>query len=209
MVLRILIRPLVAGLVVFIAGCGGQRVHITDDINRINRVAVINLADAAGKATPESELFTNEFVSLGFSVVERGHLQDVIKEAFTESGYLDERSVAQWGRGLGIEAVVLHQILSNRAGREDPDRYDISGWVRMVDVETGKILMTYNTEVVTSTNSSQKAAKRYAERVVDDLARALEQRRRSAPRPRPAEPLQRVETSSSVSEAAKTQSVEP
>lgn len=191
-------------------GCGGQRVHITDDINRINRVAVINLADAAGKASPESELFTNEFVSLGFSVVERGHLQDVIKEAFTESGYLDERSVAQWGRGLGIEAVVLHQILSNKTSRDDPDRYDINGWVRMVDVETGKILLTYNTEVVTSTNSSQKAAKRYAESVVDDLSRALQQQRKSAASAsRPAAPVQRIETGSSVSKTTTTQTDAP
>lgn len=187
-------------------GCGGQRVHITDDVNQISRVAVINLADAAGKATPESEFFTNEFVSLGFSVVERGHLQDVIKEAFTESGYLDERTVANYGRGHGIEAVVLHQILTNKTSRADPDRYDISGWVRMVDVETGKILLTYNTEVVTSTDSPAKAAKRYAECVVDDIARALEQRRRRAGPPKPAEPVRPIQTGTTVTESSTTQS---
>ncbi len=89
------------------AGCGESRVHVLPEIQRIHRVAVVNMADAGGKALPESEFFTNEFVSVGFSVVERGHLQDVIKEAFTQTGYLDERSVAQWGRGLGIGAYRL------------------------------------------------------------------------------------------------------
>ena len=138
-------------------------------------------------------------------MVERGHLQDVIKEAFTESGYLDERSVAQWGRGLGIEAVVLHQILTNKAGRDDPDRYDIHGWVRIVDVETGKILLPYNTEVVTSTNTPAKAAKRYAERVVDDIGRALEQRRRRAGPPKPAQPVRAAPTGTTISETTTTQ----
>ncbi len=183
-------------------GCGGPRVHITDDVATINRVAVINLADSAGRATPEAEFFTNEFVSLGFSVVERGHLQDVIKEAFTTSGYLDERSVAQWGRGLGIEAVVLHQILSNKTRPGERDRYDINGWVRMVDVETGKMLLTYNTEVEATTDNSSKAAKRYAERVVDDIARAMQQRR-VAPASKAAR--RQVETNTTVTESTASQ----
>jgi hypothetical protein len=147
------------------------------EIASINRIAVVNLADREGKATPESEFFTNEFVSVGFSVVERGHLQEVIKEAFTSAGYLDERSVAQWGKGLGIEAVVLHQLLTNNLLERDSDVYEASGWVRIVDVETGKILLTYNTDVRFAAGSRTRAARLYAERVVDDIVAALKQKR--------------------------------
>jgi len=157
-------------------GCAQKRVHIMPEVAQINRVAVINLADRTGKPSPESEFFTNEFISLGFSVVERGHLQEVIKEAFTSTGYLDERSVAQWGLGLGIEAVVLHQIVNSLALDEEGDDYEVSGWVRMVDVETGKIIMTYNAEVrAGGTKSSSRAARLYAQQVVDDIRMAMEQ----------------------------------
>ena len=192
-----------AGMVAVISGCGGSRVHITPDLKRIKRVAIINLADAQGRPSPESEFFTNEFVSLGFSVVERGHLQDVIKEAFTSSGYLDERSVAKWGRGLGIEAVVLHQILANIATGEDRDRYDVSGWVRMVDVETGMILLTYNTQVEAGTTSRSKAAKEYAEKVVDTIGRALREQGIS-PGSLPARPAPTIQQNVDVSATTET-----
>lgn len=159
-------------------GCAPKRVHIMPEVAQINRVAVINLADRTGKPSPESEFFTNEFISLGFSVVERGHLQEVIKEAFTSTGYLDERSVAQWGLGLGIEAVVLHQIVNSLALDEEGDDYEVSGWVRMVDVETGKIIMTYNAEVrAGGTKSSSRAARLYAQQVVDDIRMAMQQQK--------------------------------
>ncbi len=159
-------------------GCAPKRVHIMPEVAQINRVAVVNLADRTGKPSPESEFFTNEFVSLGFSVVERGHLQEVIKEAFTSTGYLDERSVAQWGRGLGIEAVVLHQIVNSLALDEEGDDYEVSGWVRMVDVETGKIIMTYNAEVrAGGTKSASRAARLYAQQVVDDIRLAMQQQK--------------------------------
>jgi len=198
---------ILSGMAAAIAGCGDSRVHITADVHRIKRVAIINLADAQGRPSPESEFFTNEFVSLGFSVVERGHLQDVIKEAFTSSGYLDERSVAKWGRGLGIEAVVLHQILANIATGDDRDRHDVSGWVRMVDVETGMILLTYNTQVEAGTTSRSKAAKEYAERVVDDIARAMRANRiepGSLPAPRPVKFEKNVEATTTSETASPT-----
>jgi len=163
------------GLAVWAAGCGESRVHVLPDVQQIHRVAVVNLTDRSGKPTPESEFFTNEFVSVGFSVVERGHLQDIIKEAFTETGYLDERSVAQWGRGLGIDGVVLHQLLSNTPANSDGDVHDVAGWVRLVDVETGQILLTYNFETQASSRGNPtRAAKQYAERIVDDLRRAMQ-----------------------------------
>ena len=171
-------RPIRGVILIFAfasGGCASQRVHILPEIAGISRIAVINLADSEGKISPESEFFTNEFVSVGFSVVERGHLQEVIKEAFTSTGYLDDRSVAQWGRGLGIEAVVLHRLLTNRLLMRSSDEYIANGWVRIVEVETGRILLTYNPEVRVSASSRARAAKMYAERVVDDIRSALKQ----------------------------------
>ncbi len=167
---------LAAVVVPILVGCGPiKRVHIMPEVAGIDRVAVVNLADRGGKPRAESEFFTNEFVSLGFSVVERGHLQEVIKEAFTSTGYLDERSVAQWGRGLGIEAVVLHQMLDTVSADEEGKDFDVSGWVRMVDVETGKIILTYNIQMdIPAQGSTNRAAKLYAESVVEDMRRALE-----------------------------------
>ncbi len=167
-----------AVLVTMAAGCGSSRVHILPDVQHIHRVAVINLADKAGKPSPESEFFTNEFVSVGFSVVERGHLQDVIKEAFTSTGYVDERSVAQWGRGLGIDGVVLHQIMSNNVASKDADQSEVMGWVRIVDVESGQIVLTYNIEVrAPAGGNSARAAKFYSEQIVDDLKAAMKQQK--------------------------------
>lgn len=162
----------------FSAGCGESRVHILPGLEQVHRVAIINLPDRTGKVSPDSEFFTNEFVSVGFSVVERGHLQDVIKEAFTSTGYLDERSVAQWGKGLGIEGVVLHQIMSNSQSAKEPNNQDIMGWVRIVNVETGQILLTYNMEMkVPADGNASRGAKIYSEKVVDDLKAALARRK--------------------------------
>ncbi len=167
----------VTGLALAVAGCGEKRVHVLPEIEQINRVAVVNLAAHGGKGPAEAEFFTNEFVSVGFSVVERGHLQDVIKEAFTATGYLDERSVAQWGRGLGIEGVVLHQIVGSAPVKDD-GAFDMTGWVRVVHVETGKIVLTYNIDMRASAGgNASRAAKMYAERVVDDIREALKQKK--------------------------------
>ncbi len=156
-------------------GCAPKRVHIMPEVAAINRVAVINLADRTGKPSAESEFFTNEFVSLGFSVLERGHLREILDEAFTEHGYLDEQTIAQRGRGLGIEGVVLHQILNNAPVGPEDESYEVSGWVRIVDVETGKIVMTYNVEFRAPGSSTKtRAAKLYAERVVDDIRMELQ-----------------------------------
>lgn len=167
-----------AALLMFAVGCGSSRVHILPELQQIHRVAVINLADRNGTASPDSEFFTNEFVSVGFSVVERGHLQEVIKEAFTSTGYLDERSVAEWGKGLGIEGVVLNQVLDNAPSKTDPDQNEVIGWVRIVNVETGQIVLTYNVEVrVDAGRNPTRASKVYAERVVDAIKAALKNRK--------------------------------
>ncbi|MBN1346908.1 MAG: hypothetical protein JXQ73_29735 [Phycisphaerae bacterium] len=167
----------VVGVFPLLVGCAPKRVHITPEVAAISRVAVVNLADRAGKARPESEFFTNEFVSVGFSVLERGHLQELLDAAFTSTGYVDERTIATKGKGLGIDGVVLHQIVDNNPTDKENDNYDVNGWVRIVNVETGKIVLTYNTEVrASSAGNVTRAAKLYAERVVDDIKQALEQK---------------------------------
>jgi len=175
-----------AGIIPLAAGCGGGRVHIRPELAQIDRVAVINLAEVK-KDQPlmEGEYFTNEFVSVGFMVVERGHLQDVLREAFTQSGYLDERTVAQEGRGLGIKGVVLHQMKTSTVAVENGrPRYEVSGWVRIVEAEQGVIVLSYNPEPIFSMRSPDDAARQYAQRAVDDIKTAMrEQRINPAPIP--------------------------
>jgi hypothetical protein len=162
------------------AGCGEKRVHIRPELARIDRVAVVNLDEVRkGDPVPEGEYFTNEFVSVGFLVLERGRLQDVIRAAFTKSGYLDEHSVAEWGKGLGIKGVVLHQMrVEDRPSRDDRFRreYSVTGWIRIVDAEQGIIVLTYNADTAVSSGSRDQAARQYARQVVDDIKRALKER---------------------------------
>jgi len=168
--------PMVLGSIPLLFGCAPKRVHILPEVAGISRVAVFDPNNLAGAPTPESEIFTNEFVSLGFSVLERGHLKEVLAQAFTDHGYLDEATIAKFGRGLGIEAIVLHRLNPMKSLDQDNDRYEVSGWIRMVDVETGKIIMTYNVEVnVAGSGSQHRAARIYAEQVVDDIRMALKQ----------------------------------
>jgi len=163
------------------AGCGPKRVHIRPELARIDRVAVVNLDEVRkGEPVPEGEYFTNEFVSVGFLVLERGRLQDVIRAAFTKSGYLDEHTVAEWGKGLGIKGVVLHQMrVEERPVRDDRFRreYAVSGWIRIVDAEQGIIVMTYNAETVVSQTGKDQAARQYAQQVVEDIKAALREQR--------------------------------
>ena len=107
---RLLQATLLLIIFTVLPGCAAKRVHILPGVQDIHRVAVVNLSEGT-RPSSESEFFTNEFVSVGFAVVERGHLQEVIKEAFTQSGFLDERKVAEWGRGLGVQGVVLQGAL--------------------------------------------------------------------------------------------------
>jgi hypothetical protein len=164
------------------SGCADKRITLVDKLQTVKRVAIIDISE---NTRPEAgEFFTNEFLSVGFEVVERSNLDRIIKEGFAKNEYLDPQTLAEWGRGKAVQAIVLWKLVSVEdplPGRDEATR-QFSGWVRAVDVETSMILMTYNATLevpVPSYKSAQsfEAYQRYAEMVCDDIARAMKRKR--------------------------------
>jgi hypothetical protein len=178
-----------------LAGCGDKRITLVDRLRTVNRVAIIDLSENTDPAA--GEFFTNEFISLGYEVVERSNLDRIIKEGFAKNEYLDPETLAEWGRGKAVQAVVLFKLVSVEQPAADEERSSrqLSGWVRAVDVETSMILLTYNATLEVPVSSGKgprafEAYQRYAEMVCDDIAAAMKRRGiRPAERGAPAPPV--------------------
>jgi hypothetical protein len=153
-------------------------VHVTQGWQGVQRVAVVDVSTTR-EGNEAVEYFTNEFVSLGYEVVERSNLGEILKEGFSKSDYLDQETLAEWGRGKAVQAIVLFKLAGVvPAGAADSPLIEVSGWVRVVDVESGVILMGYNATrdlAVGGGRGSRRfeAVQRYTERVVDDIREAM------------------------------------
>lgn len=159
--------------------CGEKkRITMVDKLRNVSRVAIVDISQGVGLEA--GEFFTNEFIGLGYEVAERSNLDRIIKEGFSKNDYLDPQTLAEWGRGKAVQAVVLFKLVSVESPAPDEERssVQISGWVRAVDVESGTILMTYNATLDVPVRSEFRsrafeAYQRYAEMVCDDLSRAM------------------------------------
>lgn len=175
----ILARLAGATAMLLTGGCGAPgNVKVLDQLHGIQRVAIVDVS-AAGQEEGV-EYFTNEFVSIGYEVVERANLSQILQEGFSKSDYLDQETLAAWGRGKAVRAIVLFKLVGVQAPR-DPDRMsplEVSGWVRIVDVETGIIMLAYNATYDIAVSGRRvsrefEALQKYAERVVDEIRRTL------------------------------------
>lgn len=187
-----------AVLLAFSFACAGKkRITLVDGLRNVSRVAIVDISQGVGLEA--GEFFTNEFIGLGYEVVERSNLDRIIQEGFSKNDYLDSQTLAEWGRGKAVQAVVLFKLVSVEAPAPDEERssVQISGWVRAVDVETGTILMTYNATLDVPVRSefgarAFQAYQRYAEMVCNDLSQ--EMRLQGITPAAPREPAPPVET---------------
>lgn len=106
-----------------------------------NQIAIINL-DAIGVTENESITLTdrlcNELVSTGkFTVIERSEMTTILQEqGFQQSGCTSDECAVEMGKLLNINMIIAGSI--GKVGA----LYTIS--LRVIDVETGEILMTEN-----------------------------------------------------------------
>jgi len=64
-------------LVSHLAGCGPQRITLVDKLQTVRRVAIVDVSQDVG--LDAGEPFTNEFISLGYEVLERSNLDQIIR----------------------------------------------------------------------------------------------------------------------------------
>jgi len=109
-------------------------------------------------------LTTDLAVSRDVRIVERGRLEEVLKEqALGKTEYLDKASAAKVGRGVGADAVLTGSVWV----KDGDMRID----VRLVHVETGEILLPEN--VQGGKDSFLDLEKQIAAKIIDALGARL------------------------------------
>jgi len=126
MIYKALILPLI-----IIASLFAQQKKIPVAVMDLSAVGV-SISDAR---IITSRLRTNLFKTNKFTVVEREAMNDILKEqGFQLSGCTNEECIVEAGRLLGVRLIIAGEI--GKIG----SLYTLS--IRMIDVETGKILRT-------------------------------------------------------------------
>lgn len=84
-----------------------------------------------------TDQFSAGLVNLGFEVVERHHLEEVVNElGLQQSGLISEKSIKVVGEHLGLDAIFVGSI----TGESSEMWIDAHLNVKMVEIQTGKIL---------------------------------------------------------------------
>lgn len=84
-----------------------------------------------------TDQFSAGLVSLGFEVVERQHLEEVVNElGLQQSGLISEKNIKEVGKHLGLDAVFVGSI----TGESSAMWVDAYLNIKMVEIQSGKIL---------------------------------------------------------------------
>jgi curli biogenesis system outer membrane secretion channel CsgG len=158
---------------IFLTGCATVKVSIKPDIDitRVRRVAVLPF----GPNGTVSDMFTTELIGIGkFDVIERGQLDKVLEEyRLNLSGVLDEKTRKKLGKLLGIDALFLGSAVVYEKPFATASQYSAVAGVayetviniRLVDIETGAILL--------SCSASGKKQYKSIKKIVKQIEKAL------------------------------------
>lgn len=84
-----------------------------------------------------TDQFSAGLVSLGFEVVERHHLEEVVNElGLHQSGLISEKSIKAVGEHLGLDAIFVGSV----TGESSAMWVDAHLNIKMVEIQTGKVL---------------------------------------------------------------------
>lgn len=131
---------LVAGIVIgglILGGCSGASVRSSGHIPE----SLMNSSVAFAGDDALSEALSGEFLSCGFTVVERSRLMSVLEEHHLSfSGILEKENADKIGKILNVDALVYASIVPAAAFG---DRL-ASATVKIVDIKTGQIVLASN-----------------------------------------------------------------
>lgn len=144
-----------------------------------DKIAVTQVVNKKGRVDNHSENIAEEITaqlvsSSRFDVVDRQHLKDVIKEqSLALTGMLDETSAPEIGKLLGVSAMIFgrvqHDKYTEETSTDKPTtdkkgkkhikkhrrgKYSVNLSLKLIDVETAKILLVKNISVQKSAHTS-------------------------------------------------------
>lgn len=117
------------------------------------RLAVLPFAEVGGKGSTSGRIISERLIgplaaSEGLEVVERTLLDGVMKEQRLQvSGVVDQRSLKELGRVLGVDAIVTGTAISLK-----DDRVEVVA--RLIDAETARVLGVAESRVEKDWNES-------------------------------------------------------
>ena len=108
----------------------------------IGTVAVFSRLEGAPKPSLDKVAYDAAALQLlktgKVDVVDRARVEDILKEQeFSRSGFVDQKTAVRLGKLLGARAVLFMDFISFE---EDLDSYTVRVNVKLIDVETGRIL---------------------------------------------------------------------
>lgn len=113
------IFPLIALAVLLLSSCGGKTaLNKNYDLSRVRRIGVLGFG---GKGVPGVEdLFTKHMLEEGFTVIERSQLARLLEEQrISSSGLVSAETAKNIGRILGVDAMVIGDVISLSKERQD------------------------------------------------------------------------------------------
>lgn len=124
----------------FVGGCatgkGESYTRAGYDFGQLNKVAIVEVSGAVAGDTAKDQIghfFAMELVKRGYTVVERGKVQALLKEQeFQASDITTDEGAAKAGKVLNVPAVVIISIPTYKE--------EMNMTAKMIDVEDGSIL---------------------------------------------------------------------
>lgn len=133
-----------------------------DTIGRYQTMAVMLFKDAAGVPGTGSRvagIVTTLMLDLDMNMVERAQLDDVLQEQVVQLIHADDADALQVGKLVGAEAIIVGEVQQWERRQQDHTN-SVSLALRMIDVETGRLLFSGQGYLTDPTNDDPENSAR-------------------------------------------------
>ncbi len=131
-------------------------------IGQYRTMAVMVFEDAAGAPGTGSRvagIVTTLMLDLDMNMVERAQLDDVLQEQIIQLTHADDTNALEVGKLVGAEAIVVGEVQQwERRQQERTNSVSLS--LRMIDVETGRLLFSGQGHLTDPTNDNPESSAR-------------------------------------------------